>query len=872
MDQKEWESLEPLLDEALELPPGERASWLDRLRSRSAALADAVEALLAREAEADREAFLEGGLRVTLAGQQLGAWTLERPLGQGGMGTVWLARRTDGRYEGMAAVKLLNLALVTPAGLRRFRREGSTLSLLAHPNIARLLDAGVSPAGQPYLILEYVDGQPVDAWAAARGLGLRERLQLFQQVLGAVGHAHAHLVVHRDLKPGNILVTADGRVQLLDFGIAKLLDTEGADLETRTSIRALTPMFAAPEQLSGDQITTATDIYALGVLLYLLVSGRHPTAGDARTPADAVRRALEIEPAPLHLGDLDTVLAKALRKSAAERYQTVAALSEDLTHYLNHEPVSARAPSWNYRSARFLRRHRAGVVAAALAAATLVGATVYSTSQRAEAIRQRDAARDERHRADAQVEFQDLLLSEVGDKPVTMRQLLDRGRGVLERQAIGDPKLMVTVLLQLAENYGELGDLPVGDTLLARADSFAQVSGDPGARGRVHCRRADHLRQQGRYADAWREMDQADSLMRNLARSTDRVGCLVIRSHLAEESGLHTDLALASTQEALAILDSLGDTDNMLYVSVLGEVSSGLSVEGRHREAMAALRRTMALMDSTGRGGMLPRIIYQHNLGTILAELGETAAAETVFHDVLVRSAGADPENGAPAQPLIHYAETALYQGHADSAAKYFAELLQGASRDSNAYWQCRALFGLARAQIRLGRLRDARASAARFRRLFRANFKRLNTDDQVADPGVLDGWLALADGRVAAAHDLLDSVLTSYGWQENRYVKLLRADALLIAAADLKLDNLDEALALARKSDSSAVLDSLAEYRSAYVGEARAEIARILLAQGDSAGARARLEEARAALRTGAGPEHPLTRETEDLLVELGQ
>ena len=233
MDLERWKALDALLDDALILSPEDRAQWLADLRSRSPELADGVAALLVTEANTDHSRFLAEPVLRPVEEFQMGAYTLETPLGHGGMGSVWLARRTDGRFEGRAAVKLLNQALFSTAGRERFRREGSLLGRLTHAGIARLLDAGVSPGGQPYLVLEYVEGQPIDAFADARRLTAKERVRLVLDVLAAVGHAHANLVVHRDLKPSNILVTTDGVAKLLDFGIAKLLDRRAAASRTR---------------------------------------------------------------------------------------------------------------------------------------------------------------------------------------------------------------------------------------------------------------------------------------------------------------------------------------------------------------------------------------------------------------------------------------------------------------------------------------------------------------------------------------------------------------------------------------------------------------------------------------------------------------
>ena len=373
IDRERWRVLEPLVDHALELSDDERDAWLAALGTESPTLAAELTTLLAAEQRADRRGLLVEPLDTpfgaplagSLAGTELGAYTLERPLGHGGMGSVWLARRTDGRYEGRVAVKLLNLALLTRAGQERFRREGSALARLTHPGIARLLDAGVGPTGQPYLVLEYVDGRAIDAYAEAERLTVEQRVRLVLHVLDAVGHAHANLVVHRDLKPSNILVTAAGDVKLLDFGIAKLLDPERGGRRSTFSLeagRALTPQYASPEQARGDPVTPATDVYALGVLLYRLAAGRHPTSEGATTATDAIRTLLAVEPARLGLGALDDVLARALRKDPAARYQTAAAFAADLARWLRDAPARVRAASGGSlleRAANFVRRNLA---------------------------------------------------------------------------------------------------------------------------------------------------------------------------------------------------------------------------------------------------------------------------------------------------------------------------------------------------------------------------------------------------------------------------------------------------------------------------------------------------------------------------------
>ncbi|HEV7705556.1 MAG TPA: serine/threonine-protein kinase, partial [Gemmatimonadaceae bacterium] len=492
LDPDRWRLLSPMLDRMLDLSDLEREAWLAELRTSSPDLASELASLLASDSAAEARSFLVTAPQQTLSGVELGGYTIDRPLGSGGMGSVWLARRTDGRFEGLAAVKLLNLALVSSRGQARFRREGSVLARLTHPGIARLLDAGVTAGGQPYLVLEYVDGIPIDEYVKQHHLSPEARTRLFLQVLDSVGSAHANLIVHRDIKPSNILVTSDGVVKLLDFGIAKLLDTDSIDRAVLTAEggHALTPDFAAPEQVYGQDITTATDVYALGVLLYLLLCGQHPRP----MTADNVRVSFDTPLKPLRKGDLDTILGKALRRDASERYRTVGAFADDITRYLRHEPVSARPASAAYRIGKLVRRHRGGVAVTALVCAALIGATMFSVRQMREAQHQRDAAIEAKKRADAQSDLQSLLMSQVGDKPLTMSEILDRARVVLERTYTTDPRILSTMLLQLSENYEKLGDSEIRGTLLARAESISVASGNPEQLANIRCHIADNER------------------------------------------------------------------------------------------------------------------------------------------------------------------------------------------------------------------------------------------------------------------------------------------------------------------------------------------------------------------------------------------
>jgi eukaryotic-like serine/threonine-protein kinase len=410
----QWREISPYLDYALSLPEGERERWLDSFRSEKPELAAVLQQLLDERRALAGEHFLSRmpvrvASGVSILDQKIGPYSLISLIGQGGMGSVWLAERSDGRFERRVAIKFLRFAMSSGVGTERFKREGKILGQLTDPHIAELMDAGVTANGEPYLVLEYVDGRPIDQYCDKQKLDVAVRIRLFLDVLSAVAHAHANLIVHRDIKPSNVLVRSDGQVKLLDFGIAKLLAEEGnpaATLLTDEGRGAMTPQFAAPEQVTGESITTATDVYALGVLLYLLLTGQHPAGQRLNSTAELIKAIVDTEPPPPSdvaisaeakelaekrastpeklrrqlRGDLDTIVGKALKKNPAERYGSVTALAGDLQGFLRHEPIKARPDTIGYRAAKFLRRNRVAVTLAAAALAAIIaslGVAIY---------------------------------------------------------------------------------------------------------------------------------------------------------------------------------------------------------------------------------------------------------------------------------------------------------------------------------------------------------------------------------------------------------------------------------------------------------------------------------------------------------------
>jgi non-specific serine/threonine protein kinase/serine/threonine-protein kinase len=425
-----WRRVSGVLDELLDLPSEGRGARLDELCGEDSALRSEIEALL--DADAVCGAFLEGSAVERAApllakaesaapavGSLVGKYRLDSELGEGGMGAVFLAARVDGEFDQRVAVKFLKQGFLGIDEHRRFLQERQILAQLQHPSIARLLDGGVGENGVPFFVMEWVDGQPVTAYSREKGLSIEQRLGVFLQILDAVQYAHRNLVVHRDLKPSNILVDREGRVKLLDFGIAKLLKESGGEREGtafRTAVRAFTPEYAAPEQVRGESVTTATDVYALGVLLFELLAGRGPyrcARGSARELEQAI---LEEEPRPLSSralepralrrrlrGDLDGIVSKALQKAPERRYVSAEAMAADIRRHLAGLPVTARGDSRVYRIGKFVRRHRIAVASGLVVAFALFGGLVATSWEARRARAALHEAERERSRAERRV-------------------------------------------------------------------------------------------------------------------------------------------------------------------------------------------------------------------------------------------------------------------------------------------------------------------------------------------------------------------------------------------------------------------------------------------------------------------------------------
>jgi serine/threonine-protein kinase len=517
-----WLRVVELFERATALPPGDRTTFLTESCGEDLDLLEEVESLCAFD-HGDGGVF-SGGVRVAVAdaaasvthtarADRIGPYRLTEEIGSGGMGAVYLAQR-EGDFTQRVAVKIVR-GFMSRDALARFRAERQILASLQHPNIARLLDGGTTEDGTPYLVMEYVDGVPIDRYCDDRRLPNAERIALFRKVCDAVSYAHRSLVIHRDLKPSNILVTADGTPKLLDFGIAKLIEPDRIDAQqTVPSMRMLTPHFASPEQVRGTTVTTAADVYGLGVLLYVLLSGKRPYTIETTRPDEIARIVCEVEPPrPSSIdpdnarvrqlaGDLDTIVMTAIAKEPSRRFASVDLLSEDLQRWLDDRPIKARPATWAYRSRRFAARHRIGVAIAALFAVMITGFGVALARSAAEARAERDAA--ERVTEMLIQMFSGSDPRTAHGSAVTAVELLDRGAEQIRQNLRGQPDMQARLLDVIGTIYLGLGWSDRAQNVLhdAMAARQAGTTTDSQPTARTMWRLAASLVDRGEYAAA----------------------------------------------------------------------------------------------------------------------------------------------------------------------------------------------------------------------------------------------------------------------------------------------------------------------------------------------------------------------------------
>jgi tetratricopeptide (TPR) repeat protein len=661
--QERWQRIEALFAAALDRPPDERHHLLTTMAGPDSDLLSEVTSLLDSATSAENY-FADMASRVgmprsvevqmeRLAGRELGSWRLLRLIGRGGMGAVYLAERSDDQFRMQAALKVLPFGMTSEDAQRRFRAERQILARLSHPGIARLLDGGVMDDGTPYYVMEYVEGQPITAYCASRALPLAARLDLFQAVCAAVDHAHRNLIVHRDLKPSNILVTADGGVKLLDFGIARVLAPGDKALVTASSHlnHPMTLAYASPEQVRGEPPTTSCDVYALGVLLHELLTGRHPYRDAMTTPSSAERVVCETPTAPPstavegHLGrqlrgDLDTITLAALRKEPERRYPSVAALAEDVRRFLRRLPIAARRETLGYRALRFVQRNRVMSAAALTIALLLVSLLTtwflaYRTSREQAQTIAREAAVAEEVTQFLENLFASAEVNAGFGDTVRVRTLLDNGRRNLLENAGQAPFTRFRLMTALATTYHNMGLFADERTIYGEAMLIARsLDGEDAlksadllaglARAHRQDRAFEEAEQFNRTAlEIYRRVDPASPRIRGTLTSL----AMVVRERTP-------DSALALLQEALAIRPRSGE-ERLERLQAMHDLAYVLRATGAVDSAESLYRRVLEELPALGDSGVTLRASAHNNFGFLLRSQERWPEAEAHYRAAL---------------------------------------------------------------------------------------------------------------------------------------------------------------------------------------------------------------------------------------------
>jgi eukaryotic-like serine/threonine-protein kinase len=668
-DARGWVELNRLLDAALDQPAGERDSWIEALQGQYVELKPRLRKLLSRAGALQSGEFLSAlpnldlaasewmpaGARLDRVGDQVGLYRLVRELGGGGMGTVWLAERTDGLINRPVALKLPHAW--RRAGLvERMAREREILATLNHPNIARLYDAGLTTDGQPYLALEYVEGNAIDEYCRQRQLDIRSTLRLFAQVAAAVAYAHGNLIVHRDLKPANILVTADGQVRLLDFGIATLLEAGHAAESplTEMSGRALTPDYASPEQILGEPLTIASDVYSMGVILYELVAGTRPYRLKRESRGALEDAILHVEPQPPSevanqgrrralRGDLDTILLKALKKKRGERYSTVHALLEDIERHLAGRPVLARPDNPWYRAIKFVGRNKVAVGAAgAIVLAVLVGASIAAWQAR---VAVAEKARAEEVQEFIASVFREADPSQGEGKVLTATELLRQAERRLDARADAAPELRVALLTIIGESLFGLQETADSARVFEQALRLQQsiTPGSSAIAARLHLGLSQAYEYLGRDDDALAQLERSFAVLPAAqTRSPLLVQMKLHRAALGLAIDDHAAAAVSADEAIRAASDIIGPRSPEAATG-MQLLSKAYLFTNRERQAVESSRQALDLMRASYRSNPAhPKVIdstmYYANA---LQHVGDFNTAATLMEDMIAKAASA---------------------------------------------------------------------------------------------------------------------------------------------------------------------------------------------------------------------------------------
>ncbi len=885
-----WQLVYDHLDRVLDLSETEQAGYIGDLQKNDPSTAAQLAALLEARQQNAFSDFLAGSplpdpqRDVTVVGRTVGSYIIDAEVGRGGMGSVWRAHRADGRFQATVAIKFVQALWQGGIGEQRFRTEGQLLGQLKHPNIARLIDAGVLEGTQPYLVIEYVEGEPIDAYCERHQLSAKARVELFLSVLAAVAHAHSHLIVHRDLKPTNIFVTVEGSVKLLDFGIAKLIGGATDDPAlTKSRLLPMTPQYASPEQLLGQSVTTGTDVYALGVVLYELLTGKHPVVTDSVSSVDFIRAVVtqdaasassmagipSIAPRALK-GDLDNILAKALKKSPADRYVSAAAFADDLKRYLNFEPVQARPDSLKYRTGRFLWRHRTGAGVSAAIVAALIAAVVGIYWQKLEADRERADAQLQAEKAQESYRFLSSMVEEIGAEGGTLSptQIVDRGMYLLANQTALDPRSRVDELRQMGSFYSSLFESQKSEDALTQAEQLARrISYTEGLVATL-LDEVDTELEADRRDGAQARLVEAQRLLAGLRRPPP-----LLQATLEEEAASldgadgHNEAAVVHGERALEILREAGMTNTTLYPAILSRQSVYHDALGHAQDAHRYTELSAASLERVVGSGGIESLTMLNNESVDLINFGEVHDALTTSAEVLRRLQARGAGAAVQVPFRANYGARLAAMGRYPEALSYFERAIADARASHNQYWEQRAQYFRACALVHTDP-HQAKSALDEIESAYRVDSnKNAPTLELIT---VCRSQWQMNGHDVVGARATIEALLKSVGYPEQNSLPVLRT--ALPAAAQIALAGRNLAAAQTYASAAVEYADKQARdpTHSADRGRALLLLARAQHAGGDDAAAAQTLRQALPSLAGGLGPDHVEVTDARTLLSEL--
>ncbi len=887
------DQLEVLFYKALELPAAKRESFLDESCGNDLTLKKEIASLLLSASKSTSYfdalshelcALDSPHKKSNFSGQSqylrsIGPWRLLSILGRGGMGVVYLAERADQQHTKRYALKLLPLGADDPISRYRFESERKILAQLDHENITRFVDSGMTEEGIPYFVMDYIKGIQIQQYCNEKKLSIEKKLKLFLEIGHAVQYAHDHLVIHRDLKPNNILVGENGKIKLLDFGIAKFLENETQHIElTRVAHCPLTYAYASPEMLRGDPVSTTTDVYSLGIMLYELLSGRRPfnTNSNLENSSDnqhnfaaekPSNKTTDAETKRLLKGDLDTIILKAISPLPANRYSSAKDLVSDIECYLNGFPIRARPYNTTYYVKKFIHRHMAATIASAGFVVVLLFSTAFSLQKMHEAQQQRDLARYQQRHVQATNDFLNLLFEEIGPegKPLTLEELIDRGVSMLDKQFEFKPKFVGYMLFELSQAYRSLGKQNKMKDLLTKAAEVAHQQSDGDLLSIVLCTQAfEYVGLDREFSHQQYEAAMYEQTRLSRPSLTSEVVCNHAKATLLESRGDLTG-ALQVIENTLLRLNEADSANGSLHFLLANRKTLLHYNLGNREKVLESNKELLHLYEQTGRSSTIGYLIITQNRAVLLDMVGEILESVNLRRRILERFKSTQGQKLLPPKFVMRYADGLVRLGRYDEALQLYEKHIDLIIREGD--------------PLQVARFRTQMGKTFSHKRMFEKAEQQLQAaETEYVKSAVLNqrqlNKISLAritklrqKGETSAAFKAVEELLMSMEYPKITTGFLLSQTLKEAGEISLATNNTKAAQQYIDAFHSSAVSLARSPENSADVGYALLLKAKLNLSKGLTEDAIGQLITAEKTLSSSAGLEHPHRKEAAHLI-----